>query len=276
MGADLHIHSTYSDGSYKPVEIIKMAREKNINTIAIADHDTVGGVEEAIVNGKKNKINIIPAIELSTLRGKAEIHILGYHIDYMDKKLLAKIKEIFTARITRASKMVELLNKNGIDITFNQVKNIAGDDYIGRPHIARAMVEAGYIDEIADAFTADYIGNGGKAYVAKYKISPEDAIKIIKEARGIPVLAHPIFINHGQPMLRDDIQELQNHGLQGIEVYHSKHSNQDSVYYKKIAEELNLLITGGSDFHGENSPGVKIGDVILADKYIKELNRFKN
>ena len=276
MGADLHIHSTYSDGSYKPVEIIKIAKKENINTVAIADHDTVRGVEEAIVAGKKNRINIIPALELSTFRGKAEIHILGYHINYMDKRLLAKIKEIFTARITRARKMVELLNKNGINITFNQVKSIADDDYIGRPHIARAMVEAGYIDKIADAFTADYIGNGGKAYVSKYKISPKEAITIIKEAGGISVLAHPVFINHGQSMIRDDIQELLDHGLQGLEVYHSKHSNQDSAYYKKIAEEFNLLITGGSDFHGENSPGVKIGDVVLADKYVNKLNNFKN
>ena len=274
VGADLHIHSTYSDGSYTPFELIKKAKKKEITTIAIADHDTVAGVREAIIAGEKENIDLIPAIELSTFRGQAEIHILGYYIDYKDNKLLAKIKEIFAARLNRARKMVKLLNENGVNITFKQVKNIAGDDYIGRPHIARAMVEAEYIEEMGEAFTDNYIGNGGQAYVPKYKISPQEAIRIIKNAGGIPVLAHPIFINHGQPMNFADIKGLVEHGLQGIEVYHSKHNAKDSKYYKKIATELDLLITGGSDFHGENSPGVEIGDIILKDKYVNQLNNF--
>ena len=271
MGADLHLHSTYSDGSFSPEELVKMAQEKNISTIAIADHDTVEGTAEAIKAGWEYDIEVIPALEFSTYWGKAEIHILGYEIDYEQKDLLEKINEIFEARKDRAQKMISLLQKQGVEISFKQVKDLAGDKYIGRPHIARSLIKKGYINEIGEAFSEQYIGNGGQAYVPKYKLEPAEAIQLIKKAGGIPVLAHPVFINHGQPLRRKEILELVDVGLEGVEVFHSKHTKSDSQYYKKLAEEFDLLITGGTDFHGENNPGVKIGDIILEDEYVKEL-----
>ncbi|MGM0437019.1 MAG: PHP domain-containing protein [Bacillota bacterium] len=271
MTADLHIHSTYSDGSYTPEEIVKKSSEKGFKTIAIADHDTVEGVPLAEKAAKLYSVEVIPAIELSTFRGKAEIHILGYFIDYNNKELLSETKKIFSAREIRAKEMVNLLNKQGINITFEQVKNIAGDDYLGRPHIAKAMIEKGYINEVGEAFTEDYIANGGKAYVSKYQLTPKKAINLIVNAGGIPVVAHPNFINHGDELNYKDIKELKNYGLKGIEVYQSKHDKKAVIKYKNIAKDLNLLITGGSDFHGENAPDVKLGDVKLSDKRVKEL-----
>jgi len=271
LSADLHIHTTFSDRSYKPEEIIDMAQKKDFKTIAISDHDTLDGINPALEYASNKDIEVIPAIEFSTFEGKAEIHILGYFIDHEDDYLRKIVKKIFDSRKIRAQKMVELLNKQNIDITYNEVKNMAGDDYIGRPHIAKLMVKRGYINEMKDAFTDQYIGNGGKAYVEKYKLSPVEAIDLILNTGGIPVLAHPVFINHGEPMDKQDIKKLKDTGLLGLEVYHSKHNEKTIGYYKNIAQELNLLITGGSDFHGENSPGVNLGDIRLSDDHIDKL-----
>lgn len=273
MTADLHLHSNYSDGSYTPEELVAEAVEKGFSAIALADHDTIEGFAKAEKAAEGKDIEVIPAIELSTFREKAEIHILGYYIDPNNEKLLSETEKIFSARKKRAQRMVELLNKEGIKITFSQVKALAGDDYLGRPHIARAMIESGYISEMGQAFTTDYIGNSGRAYVSKYKLSPKKAIELIIESGGIPVLAHPVFINHGEPMNLIDIEGLKEIGLVGIEVYHTKHSKDDINKYHKIAEKLDLLITGGSDFHGENSPGIEIGDIRLADKYLNKLKK---
>ena len=273
MTADLHLHSTYSDGSYTPEELVKEAVEKDFKTIAIADHDTVEGIAKAKEAAKDFDIEIIPAIEFSTFREKAEIHILGYFIDYNDSNLLKESKKIFSARKERARKMVELLNKEGVKISFEQVKNISGDDYLGRPHVAKAMMKEGYIEEIGEAFTEDYIGNGGRAYVPKYKLSPEKAIEIINNAGGIAVIAHPEFINHGEAMGVEDIKKLREVGLKGIEVYQSKHDKKAVEKYKKIANDLDLLITGGSDFHGENSTDVNLGDIRLSAERVVELKK---
>ncbi|MGM0446045.1 MAG: PHP domain-containing protein [Bacillota bacterium] len=271
MSADLHIHTIFSDGSNKPQEIVDMAKENNFSTIAITDHDTLDGINPALEYAKDKDIEVIPAIEFSTFEGNAEIHILGYFIDHENELLRRKVKKIFDSRKIRAQKMVDLLNKQNVNITFEEVKNMAGDDYIGRPHIAKLMVKRGYINEMKDAFTDQYIANGGNAYVKKYKLSPKEAIDLILKTGGIPVLAHPVFINHGEPMDKQDIKELKDNGLLGLEVYHSKHHDQTKKHYKKIALELDLLITGGSDFHGDNSPGVNLGDIRLPDRYVEKL-----
>jgi 3',5'-nucleoside bisphosphate phosphatase len=271
MAADLHIHSVFSDGSMKPEEIVKLAAENNIFTIALTDHDTVEGIEYARVAGLKYNVEIIPGIELSSFRNETEIHILGYFIDDKNEVFLKELSNIFHSRINRAKKMIKLLNKQGINITFADLRKTAGNNYIGRPHIAKAMLEKGYINKMGEAFSNNYIGNGGKAYVPKYKISPEEAIDMILKANGIPVLAHPAFINHGKSINKVDIEKLYHSGLMGIEVYQTKHSQKDVEYYRKIAEDLNLLITGGSDYHGENSPDIKIGDIKLDDSNVIKL-----
>lgn len=271
MSADLHLHSSYSDGTDSPAELIDIALINNLDIIALTDHDTVAGLEETITIGRKKGIEVIPAIELSTFQGKAEIHILGYFIDYGSKNLLNRIDEIFNSRITRAEDMVKKLNEIGIKITFDDVKSLAGDDYIGRPHIAMAIVKAGYIDKKEDAFTDDFIGNGGKAYVPKYQLSPCQAIELINEAGGVAVVAHPFFINKGKPLSREVLQEFKGWGLAGIEVYHSKHNEKTSQYYMKLARELDLLVTGGSDYHGKNSPGLEMGDVRIDNELVERL-----
>ncbi len=263
MVADLHMHSLYSDGSFRPRQLVERAAENEITTIALADHDTVEGLDEAIAAGEEYGIDVIPALEFSTFQAEAEIHILGYFINHYQQDLLKTIDKIFQARIKRAHEMVFKLNKIGVNITVEEVEKIAGDKYLGRPHIAKTMVEAGYINDMADAFTDKFIGNKGAAYVPKFKLSPEDAIETIQKAEGIAVIAHPYFINHGKAMDLEQIVGLKDKGLTGIEAYHAKHSPDVAQYYLQIADKLDLVVTAGSDFHGENSPGIDIGDVVL-------------
>ncbi|MFW5985205.1 MAG: PHP domain-containing protein [Halanaerobiaceae bacterium] len=272
MTADLHVHSTFSDGSLSPKELVDLSNKQGLKTIGLTDHDTVDGLKQGIKYGKKHDIEVIPGIEFSTFRNQEEIHILGYYIDYEDQNLLARVDEIYTARQERGRKMVKLLREQGIDLSLEDVKETA-DDYLGRPHIARAMVKKGYITEMGEAFTEQYIGNGGQAYVPKYKMEPEVAIKLISQVGGIPVLAHPAFINHGSPLQEEYISELQDQGLQGLEVYHSKHDPETSNYYREVAHRLDLLITGGSDFHGENAPDIMLGDITISEKKVEKLRQ---
>lgn len=273
MPGDLHLHSSYSDGSFKPSELVEMAARKGLDTIALSDHDTVEGISEMLAAARIKGIDVIPALEFSTYQDGAEIHILGYYIDYNSRSFLEKVKRLFDLRLKRSKEMIEKLNRLGVEISFRDLKEIATDKYIGRPHIARAMIKAGYIKEIGEAFTDKYIGNGGRAYVEKESLTPREAINIIRGNGGIAVLAHPYFVNGGDSLDKNGIELLVEDGLEGLEVYHSKHSRDISTYYLEIAEELGLLVTGGSDFHGESSPDIQIGDVLLADKYVK---RFKD
>lgn len=274
MPADLHLHSIYSDGSCTPCRLIELAWEKGLDTVALADHDTVAGVEEMVLAGEERGIRVIPAIEFSTYQGEIELHILGYYIDYRCISFQERIKKLYEKRKERAAGMIARLNELGIRLGYQEVRKIAGSDYIGRPHIARAMVEAGYVREMKDAFSSEYIGNGGKAYLPKYKLSSEEAIRMIQEYGGIAVLAHPFFVNGRDYMDRQAIESLVEYGLDGLEVYHSKHSRKVTAYYLNIARELDLLVCGGSDFHGENSPGVSIGDVKLADRYVRKIQEY--
>ncbi|MFP4015521.1 MAG: PHP domain-containing protein [Halanaerobiales bacterium] len=276
MAADLHFHSIYSDGNNTPAELIEMAISKGIDTVALSDHDTVEGVAEMIEIGNEKGVEVIPAIEFSTYQGEVEMHILGYYIDYRSKTFLSKIHSLFRERIARSRKMVKKLNDIGININYQDVVKTAGDKYVGRPHIARAMISAGYINNIEEAFTEDYIGNRGKAYVSKDNLSPLEAIELIHKAGGIAVLAHPYLINDGAPFDKNGIINLANQGLEGIEVFHSKQSQEISEYYLKIARELDLLVTGGSDFHGNGSVGLQLGDVLLDDQYVAQLKDFYN
>ena len=167
--------------------------------------------------------------------------------------------------------MINKLNKQGVTISLKEIKNKIDDEYIGRPHIAQEMIEKGYIDEIGEAFTDKYIGNNGQAYVSKYKLTPKKAIKIVKEAEGISVVAHPGFINNGHPQNKEDIEEMKKSGLEGIEVFHSRHSSAESAYYQSVAKELDLVITGGSDFHGDKTPDIELGDVELGNNCVGKL-----
>lgn len=242
--ADLHIHTTSSDGMLSPEEVVKWAVYKKLSAIGITDHDTIKGIQPAIDYSINYKIEIVPGIELSTEYNEEEIHILGYYIDYKKDWFQQKLNEIYESRYNRAIKMIEKLSDLGIQITLQQVKNIAEAGTIGRPHIARAMQEKGYIDNMKDAFKK-YIGKGCPAYVERYKITCEEAIDMIKALGGVPVLAHPGLINS-----KVNLNKILDIGIEGIEVYHSKHDDETVRNTYKLAVDRKLLITGGSDCHG--------------------------
>lgn len=264
--ADLHIHTTASDGQLTPEEAVKWASIKRLSAIGITDHDTVKGIQAAIEAGEKRQVEIVPGIELSTIYDNEEIHILGYYIDYQEKWFLDEIENIQKSRYNRASGMIKKLNALGIDITLEQVERIADDGIIGRPHIARAMIEKGYIETIKDAFN-DYIGKDGPAYVERYKLSSEEAIRMINRLGGIPVLAHPGLIKN-----KALIGKVLVLGIKGIEAYHSKHNDEDIRQALQIAKSRNLIVTGGSDCHGiffNNEP--ILGNVSVDYQVVAEL-----
>lgn len=266
--ADLHIHTTASDGLLTPEEVVQWAIHKKLRAVAITDHDTVKGIQPAMKASSELKLEIIPGIEFSSEHMEEEIHILGYYIDYNNTWLQSKLDEMYQSRYERAIKMIDKLKAIGIAISLEQVQRIAEQGTIGRPHIARAMIEKGYIDNIKDAFK-QYIGKDGPAYVERYRISCQEAIDIIKQLGGVPVLAHPGLINY-----TEYIREILDMGIEGIEVYHSKHDNENMRYALRLAAEKELLITGGSDCHGMflNDQPI-LGNVWVDYKYVELLKQ---
>ena len=271
MYADLHLHSTASDGVLKPAELVGKAKKLGFSAIALTDHDTVSGIAEAEAAGEALGIEVIAGIELSAIdnrvQGEVEVHILGYFIDPEHKKLLKVLKLINKSRTDRAVIMVKKLNEIGISIALDRVLTLAEGESLGRPHIARTMVEAGYISDVKEAFSKDYIGRGGRAYVERYKISPHDAIKLIIEAGGVPVLAHPGYLSDRTALTEYNIIPYIESGLKGIEVFYSQHTLQQVSYYREIALKYGLLVTGGSDYHGDGLFGM----VKLPDQYVEAL-----
>lgn len=264
--ADLHIHTDASDGLLSPSEVVDWAFKKRLRAIGITDHDTVSGIDIAIKsNSAPDKLEIVPGIELNTELDGKEIHMLGYYIDYNNPWFLENLKRMQKARYNRAVTMIEKLNHLGININLKQVEEISKGSSIGRPHIARAMVEKEYVDSMAGAFER-YIGIGGPAYVERFRLTTEDGINMIKEVGGIPVLAHPGLIAD-----RKAIVKVLNLGAKGIEVYHPKHDPDMVKYLFYMAKERKLLMTGGTDCHGIKQNGQPIMGSITID-YTKVLD----
>lgn len=249
MYYDLHVHSTASDGTISPVEIIEMALETGLPGLALTDHDTMSGLPEVEEYLAVNDIPLvfIPGIELNTDYGESELHILGYFIEYRNSPIEYPLQRIRNARFERAFKMVDRLRCMGLSVTFEQVQKIARGDLIGRPHIAQALVDKGYVFSLKEAFQK-YIGRGRPAYVPRYKFTPDEAIALVKEAGGISVLAHPGLIEE-----QSIIKEILAMGIEGLEVFYPEHSERQIHEYYQTALKHNLLITGGSDFHGPGS-----------------------
>lgn len=243
---DLHVHSTASDGLFTPQQMIDMSVKMSLAGLAITDHDTIDGLEIAVqyIQEKKYRIVFIPGIEMNTEVGSSEVHILGYFIDYRNSILIERLKEIKKARSERAIKMIQKLRKMGLIISLEQVNKLAKGDLIGRPHIARALMENAYVFSVKEAFEK-YLGQGKPAYVPRYKFFPEEAIDLVKNAGGIPVLAHPGLISD-----QDIISDIINMGIEGIEIYYPEHDQVQIQKYYELAQKKQLLITGGSDFHG--------------------------
>ncbi|TBL78319.1 PHP domain-containing protein [Paenibacillus thalictri] len=247
--ADLHSHTTASDGTQSPAANVRLAQAVGLAAIAITDHDTVAGVEEALAEGKTIGIHVVPGVEISTVALGQDIHVLGLYIDHTDPVLLARLAELREVRDRRNELMLGKLAELGMHITMEDVlaqKELSGgDETIGRPHIAAALMSKGYVAAISEAFEK-YLGKSGAAYINPPRIHPRTAIEWIREAGGTPVLAHPGL--YGADEL---IPELAGAGLEGLEVYHSDHTPEQELKYARIAEGLNLIVTAGSDFHGE-------------------------
>lgn len=247
---DLHTHSTASDGIYSPTELLRRAREVGLRVLALTDHDSTGGLEEAAQAAGAQDIDFIPGIEINTDVSGGEVHMLGYFIEYQRPAFQAILKVLRDARERRGQRMVELLNEQGVQVEWERVREIARGA-VGRPHVARALLEAGYVQTIGEAFDK-YIGTGGPAYVPRYKLTPEDAVRLIVSANGLPVMAHPVELP-GLEELRNWLPGLCAAGLVGLETYYGPYTTAEEQQLRALADEYGLIPTGGTDFHG---PGI--------------------
>ena len=267
--ADLHLHTVFSDGTYTPQELVAESARAGLSAIAITDHDTVDGIPAAAAAAEKKNIEFLPGIELTVEYKGIEIHLLGYLIDYKSPRLLEKLKILRNNRIERIYKITDKLKNMGVTLKPEAVFAIAGGGTVGRLHIARAMVREKLVNSIYDAFRT-YIGDKCPAYVLGFRLSPQEAIKILKDAGGIPVLAHPYIMNNDEL-----ISEFSGFGLMGVEVYYPEHTQGMINHYLDIAKKCNLLVTGGSDYHGEAKPNVKIGSMKVSYELVEKLKRAK-
>lgn len=247
---DLHTHSTASDGIYSPTELLRQAAEVGLKVQALTDHDSTNGLVEALQAAQTHGIELIPGIELNTDVKGGEVHVLGYFIEYQRTELQAVLSTLRDARVLRGQRMVEKLNEQGLAITWERVREIAQGS-VGRPHVAEALLEKGYVKSIGEAFDK-YIGAGRPGYIPRYKLAPQDAIRLIASANGIPVMAHPLTMP-GLDGLRSWLPDLVATGLRGLEVYYGPYTPEQVQSLLTIADEHHLIPTGGTDFHG---PGI--------------------
>lgn len=258
---DLHVHSTASDGSLTPRQVVQEAKNLGLRAIALTDHDTVAGLDEALAAGREVDLEVIPGIEISAHHEPGSMHILGYFINHHYEGLQAQLAVLQQARASRNPAMIAKLQELGVAITLAEVEAVAGGGQLGRPHIAQVLVRKGYARDFQDAFDR-FIGNHGPAYVKKFRFPPADAIKMIREAGGLAVLAHPFTLEYGSRQhLQAILQELQSYGLAAVEAFYPEHTPEQQKLYQELAAELGLLVTGGSDYHGEIKPKVQMGQI---------------
>lgn len=257
---DLHVHSTASDGSYKPSELVDYAIRKNLSAIALTDHDTCDGLDEAInyAASINSDIKIIPGIELSAEYMGEDVHILGLNIDYKNKQFLSELKEFQDSRSNRNKKMISKLQENGFNITQEMVDNRFKDAVITRAHYAILLIESGYVNSKDEAFEK-WLDKGCPCYIPRHKITTCDAVRLIKKAGGHPVMAHPVLYHFSDEVLYNLIEQLKNEGLEGLEAIYCLNTPEDEIKYKVLAEKFGLYITGGSDFHGIAKPNLELG-----------------
>ena len=267
--ADLHTHTTFSDGSLSPEELLRIAREIGLKALAITDHDTVEALQSALKLAPQYGIEIIPAIELGTHVNGTELHFLGYLIDIDSDTLSHYLEEIRITRRNRAVAILKKLSAYGLHLRLEEVLRRAGSGSIGRPHIAAAMVENGLVSSFQEAFDL-WIGDGKPAHVNKGQHSPEELIHLIHEADGIAILAHP-----GNRVSQSLIRRFIRAGLDGIELIHPSHDDQNQQMLKEIARKYGLLMTGGSDFHGFRGHQNVFGNFIIPYKVVEQLKKYK-
>ncbi|HHN93436.1 MAG TPA: PHP domain-containing protein [Anaerolineae bacterium] len=243
---DLHIHTTASDGIYTPSEVVRMALSAGLRVIAITDHDTLAGVPEAQEAARGLPLEVIPGVEVNSEGDWGDLHFLGYYVSLEAESLRGRLRAMRKARVTRAQKMVARLNQMGMPITWEEVRAIAGGDTVGRPHIAQALVNRGYVGTTQEAFQR-FIGRQGPAYFPRLKLTPPEVIRAITAAGGVPVIAHPA---HSGAAAVSRIPEFVEYGLRGVEVYYPHHSPEEVEMLLGLCRKFDLIATGGSDFHG--------------------------
>jgi predicted metal-dependent phosphoesterase TrpH len=250
---DLHIHTVHSDGVDTPAQVVERALDLGLAAISVTDHDTVSGISETVSLAKGTSLEVIPGVELSATDGTSDIHILGYFVDYSDTSFIAELNRFKNARLERAKKILGKLKEMNIDLPVDRVLDIANRSAIGRPHIAEALLDQGYVDTFEEAFRK-YIGHRSPAYVPKLVLEPRQAFDLIRSVGGIAAMAHPGTVQ------RDDlIPVFVEQGMQALEVWHPQHDRGSVRYYMEIAKRYGIAVTGGSDTHGPRVGGSTVG-----------------
>ena len=256
---DLHTHSTFSDGSLTPEELVAEGVNAGLKAMALTDHDCVDGVTRFLAACEASDApEGIPGVEISANVDKGTMHILGYYMDYLDIKLENALRRIREGRSDRNVKILKALNDLNLELNWEEIASLAGEDVVGRPHFAMAMIQRGYVKSKDEAFRK-YLAKGKPGYVDRFRLSPKEALKAIREAGGMPALAHPFTLELSARELKGIAGELKSLGLMGIEVYYSEHSPELIGQYKRLADEFGLVAVGGTDFHGQLNPGVRVG-----------------
>lgn len=255
---DLHLHTTHSDGSLPPAEVLALAAKAHVTALAITDHDITTGIPEALAAGIELSIDVIPGVEISSFNGKSELHILGYYLHWQNPSFEARLATLRASRHRRNPLVIERLRSLGLDVTYEEVRELAGTESVGRPHIAQLLMQKKYVTSAKDAFDR-YLAEGRPAYVARELPTPTEAIGWIKEAGGVAVLAHPTWTKETGDGLHALVTTLKEAGLGGVEVHYSTHTKPQTSQYLDLAKKLDLLVTGGSDFHGLTKPDIEVG-----------------
>lgn len=274
---DLHTHTDASDGSFSPKELVLLAKEMGISAIAICDHDSISALDEGIIVGQALGIEVVPAIELSCDYEK-EMHIVGLFIDKDNIALQNKLVDLGKKREKRNLKTLKVLNSLGFDIKISEVLKIAKSAIWGRAHFARVLYEKGLVESTKDAFRK-YLGHNRVAYIEEDKMPKKECIELIKNANGIPILAHLHFLKLEENQLFELLVELKSYGLMGIEVKYSEYTATQESLYNKLAEKLQLLKSGGSDFHGIMKQNIKLGtglgNLCVPDEYLEKMKEIR-
>jgi predicted metal-dependent phosphoesterase TrpH len=258
---DLHSHTTASDGSLTPGQLVQLAGETGLSALGITDHDTVAGLEAAHLAALETRLELVPGIELSVDYGPGQFHLLGYLIDYRDAGFLARLAYLQDNRVNRNLRMVERMQRAGLPITLQDIEREAGGGQVGRPHMAMALVRKGLAASVQDSFDR-YLADGRPYHIPKVKLGPEAAIEMVHQAGGIAILAHPKYLRIPvEGDLARELRRLRGCGLDGVEAYYSQHTLEETDLYLRLAREVGLLVSAGSDFHGASKPQVVLGRI---------------
>jgi predicted metal-dependent phosphoesterase TrpH len=255
---DLHVHSTFSDGSLTPEQLVDEAERIGLSALALTDHDSLGGIPRFLRAAAGRSVRAVPGVEISADFNPGTMHMLGYFVGHEDDGLERKLRRIREGREERNREILRRLNGLGFAITWEEVKSFAQEDVVGRPHFAQALIARGYVGGKDEAFDR-YLGKGKPAYADRWRLNPEESVRMIRESGGVPVLAHPFTLQRKREELWALVSSLREKGLEGVEVYYPEHTSELQSQYLALARSFGLVATGGSDFHGALAPDIRMG-----------------